>query len=141
MMNGCLLALLAAGLAMSPQASDEEDFTFDAGGEAEASDWLTENLRVSIDLLTRFETTQERDQDGWLHALGLDIHKVISDDVGDIGTLLLQTYAVRRDSLPLPRHVDEDHRWEFEAHDFYFNLTRFGQGSARVLSPGDRLEI
>lgn len=114
------------------QESDEEDFTFDAGGDARSSNWLTDNLRVSIDLLTRFETTKERDQDGWLHAIGLDIHKVFSDESGDIGTLLFQPYAARRDSLPLPPHVDEDHRWEFEAHDIYFNLTRFGQGRTNV---------
>ncbi|MCZ6834716.1 MAG: hypothetical protein O7G85_02985 [Planctomycetota bacterium] len=120
------------GNSYTQDSDEEEDFTFDTGGDDQASNFLTENLRVGIDLLTRFETTRERDQNGWLHAFGLDIHKVISDDQGDIGTLLLQPYAVRRDSLPLPNHVDEDHRWEFEAHDFYFNLTRFGQGRTNI---------
>jgi hypothetical protein len=120
-----------AGIA-NAQVSQEEDFVFDAAGDAEAADWLTDNLRLDVDLLTRYETAEERGDDGWLNLIALDIHKVLSDSEGDIGTLLLQPSLARRDGMLVPNHVKEDHRWKYEVHDFYFNYTKYGQGRTNI---------
>ncbi|NIA06784.1 MAG: hypothetical protein GWP14_03955 [Actinobacteria bacterium] len=127
-----------------PLAKDEEAFTLEelgtsatlpAGVQASADkeqsflDRLGENLRFNTDVISRVWTTHRRGQGSWFNAVGFDIHKVFSDNNGDIGTLLLQPFIVRRDNvIPIPHHVEDDDDWELELHDFYFNLRRWGQG-------------
>ena len=54
---------------------------------------------------------------------------MFSDDEGDIGTLLLQLYVVRRDNqYSRFFRMNNDDAFVIELHDFYFNLTRFGRG-------------
>ena len=51
-----------------------------------------------MDIIARGGYFARREQPQGLFAVGLDIHKVFSDEQGDIGTLLLQPYVVRRDN-------------------------------------------
>ena len=88
-------------------ASEEQPFTFDQiGGEegdpsgAGQSIWesLGENLRLNVDLLGRVTTTSRRSEPQGFAAVGLDAHKVFSDSDGDMGTMVLQPYLIRRDN-------------------------------------------
>jgi len=118
-------------VAQADDTSHEEAFTLDfdenltigsSQGGAFWDQWI-DNLRFNIDSVSRVETTRRRGQTAGLNAVGLDIHKIISDSDGDIGTAVLQTYIVRRDNaLPIPMHVEDDDDWDGEFHDFYFNL-------------------
>ena len=141
------LAMLGAVLAPARQlpaqeeppsaaAPDEEDFTLtDAVGADGRSIWdvLGENLRVNVDVVTRAGFSVRRKEPESLVAVGLDIIKVFSDSQGDIGTLLLQPYVVRRDNAqPRPIEVNGDDSFVIELHDFYFNLTRFGHGQTNL---------
>ena len=109
------------------------DYLEGAGDEADGSngllDVLGENLRLNVDIISRVETTRRRGEAAALNAIGLDLQKIFSDEKGDIATLLFQPYVVRRDNaLPIPQHVEDDDDWEFEIHDFYLNVTRWGAG-------------
>lgn len=149
-MRGWAKYLLLLGLGFAPpargdepledaSASSEEAFTLDNlsasededDRQAESTVWaaLTENLRFSVEVVSRVETTRRRGKAAGFTTLGFDIHKVFTDRRGDIGTLLLQPHIARRDNaLPIPHHVEDDDDWEIELHDFYFNLTRWGRG-------------
>lgn len=125
-----------------PASSEEEVFSLetldtekldDSRRSAKAWDKLTENLRFNLDFISRVETTRRRGKAAAMQAFGFDIHKVLSDESGDIATLLLQPYIVRRDNaLPLPPHVEDDDDWELEFHDFYINITRWGRGRTNL---------
>lgn len=98
-------------------------------GENGFLDSFDENLRFSFDFVSRVETTSKRGEAAFVNAIGLDIHKVFSDDEGDIGTLLMQPYIVRRDNQYSRLFVmNNDDAAIIELHDFYFNLTRYGRG-------------
>ncbi len=142
---GFLIALAGLpGLAVAQTDSDqaaqpqEEEFSLQSelAGRQETLDadrslWdmLGENLRVSVDLVSRVDISRLRGEFAFLNAAGLDIHKVFSDEQGDIGTLLLQPYVVRRDNqFARPIEFDGDDAFVIELHDFYFNLTRWGRG-------------
>lgn len=100
--------------------------------EGSKSDFLKslgENLRLNFDFVSRVETTSKRGEAAFLNTVGVDIHKVFSDDEGDIGTLLLQLYVVRRDNqYSRFFRMNNDDAFVIELHDFYFNLTRSGRG-------------
>ncbi len=98
----------------SPPPPQEEVFTLDEGvsplePQAPQSFWdsLGENLRVSIDVVGRISIDRQRGEPWSFMAAGLDIHKVFSDEKGDIGTMLLQPYVVRRDNT-LGRAIEID---------------------------------
>ena len=127
------------------QSDDEEVFSLDgfadgsnasAGdGEVEPDFWksLQTNLRLNFDAVSRVGTSRRRGKPFALNAVGLDIHKVVSSEDNDIGTLLLQPYLVRRDNaLMVPTHVEDDDDWEFEFHQFWFNLTGWGKGRTNI---------
>jgi len=119
------------GIESELEEPEKDGKSSEADGKDGAWGKLKENLRLNLDLISRVETTRRRGKAATLSAIGLDLHKVFSDDEGNIGTLLLQPFIVRRDNaLPLPRHVERDDDWEVEFHDFYFNLTRWGKGQS-----------
>ena len=108
----------------------------DGDSQREGFSWrdsVAENLRLGIDLISRVETTRQHRQAAPLNAIGLDAHKVISNSKGDVGTLVLQPYLVRRDNaLMVMPHLEGPDDWELEPHDFYFNLTRWGRGRINI---------
>ena len=109
-------------------------FTTDSAvkGEENGNGFLesfSDNLRLNFDYITRVETTSKRGEAAFINAIGLDIRKVFSDDEGDIGTLMMQPYIVRRDNQYSRLYVkNNDDAAVLELHDFYFNLTRYGRG-------------
>ncbi len=146
---GILLALLVATAMVTAQTADEsrpireEPFTIDAttpSADSEAGgdhrtlwDALGENMRVNVDAISRIGFTRRRSEPEFLNALGLDIHKFVSDSEGTIGTLLLQPYVVRRDNVfERTVAIDGNDAFIIELHDFYFNLTRWGRGRTNI---------
>lgn len=129
-------------VADSAKSNDEEEVfslagfgnthdTRDGEDETGSSVWdnLTNNLRFDIEMVNRFSTTRRRGKVSGFNTIGFDLHKVFTDEHGDIGTLLLQLHIARRDNaFPTPHHVEDDDDWEVEFHDFHFNLTRWGRG-------------
>ena len=128
------------------QADDEEVFSLSGfgdgsnatDGEDEAparSTWdsLTDNLRLGVEMISRFQTTRRRGKASGFNTIGVDVHKVFADAHGDVGTMLLQLHFARRDNaFPAPHHVEDDDDWEVEFHQFYFNLTRWGRGRTNL---------
>ncbi len=106
---------------------DEEEASLSP--DKSAWDKLIENLRLDVDIIGRGGYYARREEAHGLFAVGLDVHKVFSDDAGDIGTMLLQPYLVYR-ANPYDRfiRIDGDDAWIVELHEFYFDLTRFGRG-------------
>ena len=89
--------------------------------------WLADNLRVATDMSVR-----AIDTDGHLwsqSALGLDVHKVFSNERGDIGTLVFQPYLVRIDDAPfVPALFDDGHDQALQWRIANFNYTGIGRG-------------
>jgi len=101
--------------------------------ERDFSESLKTNLRLSVDAVSRVETSRRRGKPFALNAIGIDLHKVVSSKDKDIGTLLLQPYLVRRDNaLMVMTHVEDDDDWDVEFHQFWFNLTRWGKGRTNI---------
>jgi len=108
------------------------------GGAAEPRekiDWSSvfDNSTADVDLIGRAITTENTERVSFLAATGFDLHTVLTGSHGDLGTLVLQPYIVRRDDAPrIPNHVEGDDDWELELHQNWFNLTRWGRGRANV---------
>ncbi len=92
-----------------------------------------ENVRLSADVISRVESNPGVRAFSSLNAVGLDFHSVATSKSGNIGTLVLQPYLVRRDlARPIMAHLEGPNDWEVELHDFYFNLTRWGTGRTNI---------
>jgi len=104
-------------------------------GSAGAIHWSTleENLRANLELVSRIVRVEEITTAASYQTAGLDIHSVLSGRRGDIGTVVLQPYIVRRDNaLSRPPHIEGMDDWEVEFHQSWFNLTRFGRGRTNI---------
>ncbi len=136
-------AIVTAQPAGDGQPPSEESFGFDgaqtwadlddAGDDRTLWDSLVDNMRLNVDLIANVGFTRLRTEPQFLNALGLDFHTVVSGAEGDIGTLVLQPYVVRRDNI-YERYVPVNGNDSFalELHDFYFNLTRWGRGRTNI---------
>ena len=94
---------------------------------------VRENLRFAIDVSDRSLYNSELNEVSRVNALGIDLHKVITSDSGDVGTLLLQGYLTHIDNLPQhPPFFDGPNDWEFVYRIFNFNYK---------LLPRDRLNL
>ena len=88
---------------------------------------LQENLRLSLDLSSRIAHFNERGRLGYTNIIGIDAHKVVSAETGDVGTLVLQGYLTRIDNLPVrPGFFEDEDDWEFVFRIFNFNFTGLG---------------
>ena len=91
------------------------------------------NLRFAVDSSERGIYHTESDEYSRVEALGFDMHKVISNEAGDVGTLLLQGYLTHIDNLsPHPPFFDKNTDTEFVFRIFNFNYK---------LLPRDQLNI
>lgn len=107
----------------------DQDLVFDVSGDQDPWEWFSQNLRVNVDIFGTVGITTRRGEPAGFSAIGLDTHNVLTGDNGDIGTLVLQPYLVRRDNIyARPLEIDQDDAFAIELHDFYFNLTAFGRG-------------
>ena len=92
-----------------------------------------DNLRFAFDFSDRSIYNSESNEVSRVNAIGIDLHKVISSDSGDVGTLLLQGYLTHIDNLPQhPPFFDGPNDWEFVYRIFNFNYK---------LLPRDRLNL
>ncbi len=90
---------------------------------------LAENLRLGLDVVSRAGAVRGSGRSVRLNAVAFDLHKVFTGLHGDVGTLLLQPYVVRRDNaVPAPPHTDGPDDVEVGFHDFHFTLPHGGRG-------------
>ena len=97
--------------------------------EREMNRFLSDNLRVTLDLSSRVTLSILSGKVGCEQVIGLDLHKVFSDASGDWGTLRLQPYLTRIENLALRApFLEDDDDWELVFRFFDFNYTRVGRG-------------
>ncbi|MEZ5497926.1 MAG: hypothetical protein R3E77_00715 [Steroidobacteraceae bacterium] len=99
-----------------------------AAAPGAANDW-----RFSVDTAARSVWNETLGGDAQAYFLGLDVHRVFSDERGDIGTLTLQPYLTRLVDMPMyPPFFDGPNDTELVFRIFNFNLTRYGGGRSNV---------
>ena len=98
---------------------------------AKVATGLIDNARVSVDFSTRGLHTASQ---SWsLHAVGLDVHTVISGERGDIGTLTIQPYLLRINNEPTRPALfsdSSDHALQWRITNF--NYTGLGHGRFNI---------
>ena len=83
----------------------------------------SDNFRLTLDLSQRAVHSDSADDFGFVTALGIDSHKVFTDDSGDRATLTLQGYLTRIDDMPgAPPFFEGPDDWEFVFRIFNANL-------------------
>jgi hypothetical protein len=76
---------------------------------------LSDNLRWTVDAAVRAIDETESGQFGHIEFLGVDLHKVFSNDKGDWGTLLFQSYLTRINNVGgHPPFFDSNYDTEIE---------------------------
>ena len=96
-------------------------------------DAVRDNLRLALDFSTRPAWSDARDEFFYLHAIGIDLHKVVSSPTRDWGTLIVQTYLTRIDNVsPPPPPFDDPHDWELIYRILNFNLALRRDGSLNL---------
>ncbi|MBM3962264.1 MAG: hypothetical protein FJ306_10245 [Planctomycetes bacterium] len=79
------------------------------------SSWFGDNARAALDVATRVMIDEQTGKPGAVQMLGLDLHKVVSGDSADIGTLTVQGYLLRFDNVAMrPDFIEDDDDWDFE---------------------------
>lgn len=74
---------------------------------------LLENHRLAVDLSGRLTHNNVDSDIAFIHSIGLDYHKVFSNDGADSGNILLQIYLNRIDNLnPHPPFYEDDSDWK-----------------------------
>ena len=110
-------AMLCAGLARADEALPRY-----------ANDW-----RSTVDVAARSIWSDSPGPSPWALYLGLDIHRVFSDEQRDIGTLTLQPYLTRIGNMAShPPFFDGPNDTQLVYRIFNFNLTRYGGGRTNV---------
>jgi len=112
--------------------SDAVEGDGDEEGRREASDlgrWK-DNLRFTVDVAVRPTYFGPTGDFGNATFIGIDLHKVITSDDGDIGTLTLQPFLTRIDNIQnAQQSIFEDrHDWALNWRIFNFNFTKYGKG-------------
>lgn len=116
---GLALYLCAAVTTLSPALS------------ARSPTGLIDNARISADFSAR--GLHSAGQAWSLHAVGLDLHTVVSGERGDIGTLTVQPYLLRianEPSRPAIFEEDRDHALQWRITNF--NYTGIAQGRFNI---------
>ena len=84
------------------------------------------NLRMTVDLAGRGIIPHKggNSGSGSVAFIGLDIHKVFSDDNGDFATLIAQPYLTKLNSVKGPHFFEGDNDWEVVNRIMNVNFTR-----------------
>ncbi len=94
---------------------------------------LSTNLRWAADLSTRYINKSKNIGSSWQHVVGLDMHKVFSNEKGDFGTLLFQPYLVKLSNVQNPPfNFSDGDDWELTWRMANFNYTGLAQGKFNV---------
>ena len=136
---------VAGGESMSVHSSERgdpgrvnfNDPPFDGVSDTDEGDdlpnWLTDNLRWTIDLSSRVSIFTDSGRAGTTNIVGLDLHKVFSDAKGDWGTLTVQLYLTRIDDIPNPPpFFESDEDWELVTRITNFNYTGLAGGRFNI---------
>ena len=82
-----------------------------------------DNQRWTVDLSTRLEIDDDTGEPAATQAVGLDLHRVVTDAGGDRATIVLQAYLIRLDNQPRRAAFFEgDDDWELNWRIFNVNL-------------------
>ena len=111
-------------------ASDGDDDEEQDSQEASSAGGWKDNLRFAVDVAVRPTYFGPTGDFGNAAFVGIDLHKVITSEDGDIGTLTLQPFLVRIDNIQnAPQSIfDDRHDWAIEWRIFNFNYTKHGKG-------------
>jgi len=102
--------------------------TISINSPAMAMENIQQNLRASIDVSSRVVDYQSQDQTGSSHIVGMDLHKVFSNENGDVGTLILQAYMTKLDNqVQHPGFFKDKDDEQLVYRIFSFNLTPRGK--------------
>lgn len=94
---------------------------------------LTENLRATIDVSSRNIRYSQAQTNGDSTVIGLDLHKVFSNQHGDIGTLTAQAYWTDNNNIVKhPGFFDNEDDNRVVYRIFNFNYSGFGIGKPRL---------
>ena len=92
-----------------------------------------ENSRWTIDLASRASHNTEQNHTSFMHSIGLDIHKVFSNNTSDIGTLILQPYIVKLNNVKDPSFIfDDGDDTQLTWRIANFNYTAINQGKFNI---------
>jgi len=118
------LAFLAIHLAFSDTA------------QADSNAWtntIKDNLRTAFDFSSRPIYYEDLDQFASTHAVGIDLHKVVSTSTKDVGTLTAQAYLTRIDNVRShPGFFDDNDDTQLVYRIFNFNFTGLGENLPNV---------
>ncbi|MCU7943666.1 MAG: hypothetical protein KZQ87_13400 [Candidatus Thiodiazotropha sp. (ex Cardiolucina cf. quadrata)] len=102
-------------------------------GIAEIGAGFSKNSRWAIDLSSRVVNDLESHHSASTHVLGFDYHKVLTDDFGDIGTLVFQPYIVKLNNVPNPPFFfDDGDDTELTWRIANFNYTALSEGKFNI---------
>ena len=94
-------------------------------GLASSLDEFQDNLRFSIDVSARSVDYHDKDQVGYTHIVGIDLHKVFTNQNGDVGTLILQAYLTKLDNqIQHPSFFENENDSQLVYRIFTFNFTQ-----------------
>ncbi|TDF34498.1 hypothetical protein EYS14_23885 [Alteromonadaceae bacterium M269] len=83
-----------------------------------------DNLRLALDFSSRTLHKFEMSETAYIHAAGIDSHKVFTGKSGDWATFTGQVYLARIDNLtPRPGFFKDEHDWELTYRIFNINFT------------------
>ncbi|MEW7987081.1 MAG: hypothetical protein AB2805_06490 [Candidatus Thiodiazotropha sp.] len=100
---------------------------------AEIGAGFSKNSRWAIDLSSRVVNDLESHHSASTHVLGFDYHKVLTDDSGDIGTLVFQPYIVKLNNVPNPPFFfDDGDDTELTWRIANFNYTALSEGKFNI---------
>jgi len=85
---------------------------------------FSDNLRVSVDASARLNTNKAAGNSSRIYALGLDTHKVFSNETGDIGYSVGQLYFTKlSNQTPFPFMFDSSDDQQFIIREAHINYT------------------
>jgi len=84
------------------------------------------NLRMTVDIAGRgiVPTRAGSSGSGSVAFIGLDVHKVFSDDHGDYATMIAQPYVTKLNSIKGPHFFEGNNDWELVNRIMNINFTR-----------------
>lgn len=94
---------------------------------------LGENSRWSTDFSTRAMRNTDKNNNAFMHTVGLDIYKVFSNSRSDVGTLILQPYIVKLNNMSNPPFIfDDGNDTQLTWRISNFNYTALSQGKFNI---------
>lgn len=108
-------------------------FFYASYASASDSEIFGENSRWAIDASTRVTHNSDKNVNSFMHVIGLDVHKVFSNEKQDIGTLTFQPYVVKLNNVAnAPFIFDDGNDTQLTWRIANFNYTQYAQGKFNI---------